>query len=117
MEDFEPIAGYPNKRTMLEALYTQEGLPIKTISSRLGISTAAVIRWMKELNIPRRPRGGANTPAYLGWRLHRIDPRVVFHLSIHELSNLVQISESYTFKHKKGWSITWTFVSSPQQLG
>jgi transposase-like protein len=116
MDDFEPIAGYINKRTMLEALYEEEGLSVKSISHRLGISTAAIIRWMRELGIDRRSRGGANSPAHLGWKLHRIDPRVVFRLSIRDVSRLVQVSESYTFKFRKGWQVIWTFVSLVQQV-
>ncbi|SRR6266446_2266652 len=117
MDDLDPIAGYVNKRAMLEALYVQEGLSVKTISSRLGTSTAAIIRWMRELGVTRRSRGGANSPATLGWKLHRVDPRVVFSLSIHDLSRLVQVSESYAFKFRKGEQVIWNFVSSAQQQG
>jgi hypothetical protein len=106
MDDIEPIAGYINKRAMLEALYVQEGLPIKTIASRIGLGPATVERWMRLLDIPRRTRGGANDPARKGWRIHRLDPRLVLALSISKLSKLTGISESYIFKTKRGWM--WT---------
>src|SRR5438309_1960615 len=108
MDDIEPIAGFPNKRTMLEVLYVQEGLTIKTIAIRVGAATATVERWMRLLDIPRRSRGGRNSPATLGWKMHRIDPRVIHRLSIREISRLVQISEGYCYKFKKGQGVIWT---------
>lgn len=107
MEDLDPIAGYPNKRAMLEALYVQEGLSIKQIAQRLGTGTATVERWMRLLGIPRRSRGGANSKAEVGWKIHRLDPRVVLRLSIRELAGLVQASESYCWKFIKGVQEGW----------
>lgn len=110
MDDLDPIAGYPTKRAMLEALYAKEGLSIKAVAARIGVSTAAVERWMRLLEIPRRSRGGANSPANLGWRLHRVDPRVVFRVSSRELSRLVSVSESYCWKFVKGAKRLWIFA-------
>jgi transposase-like protein len=103
MDDIEPIAGYPTKRAMLEALYAQEGLSIKSIAARLSLSPATIERWMRLLDVPKRSRGGANTPAHLGWRLHRVDPRAVFRIPIRALARLVQVSEAYIYRIKKGW--------------
>jgi transposase-like protein len=105
MDDIEPIAGYPTKRIMLEALYAQEGLSIKSIAARVGTSPATIERWMRLLEIPKRSRGGANTPAHYGWRIHRIDPRVVLRVSIRALSRMVQVSEAYCYKVRKGWEV------------
>jgi len=115
VDDIEPIAGYPTKRAMLEALYAQEGLSIKSIAARLSLSPATIERWMRLLDVPKRSRGGANTPAYFGWRIHRVDPRVVLRVSIRTLSRLVQVSEAYCYRIKKGWSMTWNSASSAQQ--
>ena len=115
MDDIEPIAGYPNKRTMLEELYGREGLSIRAISVRLGIGTATVERWMRMLEIPRRTRGGANTPAVLGWKMHHIDPRLIFSLPTRKLANLLGISESYIFKFRRGATATWNSPSFPPQ--
>jgi hypothetical protein len=112
MDDIEPIAGYRNKREMFQALYDEEGLSIKAIAIRIGTGPATVERWMRMLDIPRRHRGGANTAARLGWRVHRIDPRVVLRVSTRTLSRMVQVSEAYCYKVKKGWMETWILQSS-----
>jgi len=114
VDDLDPIAGYSCKREMLNAVYTQEGLSIKTISNRIGVSTAAVERWMRLLGIPRRGRGGDNTKAEIGWRLHRIDPRVVHGLSIRDLARLVSASESYVWKFRKAVMQVWNSRLSVQ---
>lgn len=117
MDDLDPIAGYPNKRAMLEALYAEEGLSINQVATRIGTGPATVERWMRLLGVPKRGRGGNNSSAKIGWRLHRIDPRVVLGLPLRDLARLVQASESYVYKFKKGVTTTWTFVSSPQPPG
>ena len=117
MDDFDPIAGYPNKKSMLESLYAQEGLSINQIALRIGIGPATVERWMRLLGVPKRGRGGNNSQAKIGWRLHRIDPRVALGLPLRELARLVQASESYCYKTRKGVTTTWNFVSSPQPPG
>jgi transposase-like protein len=117
MDDLDPIAGYPNKKAMLEALYAEEGLSINQVASRIGTGPATVERWMRLLGVPKRGRGGNNSSAKIGWRLHRCDPRVVLGLPLRDLARLVQASESYVYKARKGWSMTWTFVSSPQPPG
>lgn len=114
MDDIEPIAGYPTKRAMLEALYTDECLSIKAIADRLGLGTATIERWMRLLNVPKRHRGGPNTPATLGWKMHRIDPRVTFTLTIKQLASLLGISEAYVYKFRKGATAIWTLLSFPQ---
>lgn len=117
MDDLDPIAGYPNKRSMLEALYAQEGLSINQVASRIGTGPATVERWMRLLGVPKRGRGGNNSQAKIGWKIHRLDPRLVFRLSIRDLARLVQASESYVYKFVKGAKITWNFVSSARQQG
>lgn len=107
MDDFDSIAGYPNKRTMLEALYVEEGLSISQIASRLGHGTATVERWLRLLEIPKRSRGGSNNPTRIGWSIHRVDPRVVFCLSLRELARLVQASESRCYKYREGVKALW----------
>src|ERR1700741_40105 len=102
MDDLEPIAGYANKRTMLEELYTHEGLAIREIAERLGVGTATVERWMVGLDIPKRGRGGDNMPAKLGWKIHRLDPRDITHMTVRDLARLVQASESYVWKFRRG---------------
>jgi transposase len=111
MEDFDPIAGYPNKRTMLEALYVQEELSISQVSRRIGVSTASVERWLQLLGIPRRGRGGDHGTAKVGWRLHRLDPRVVFCLPIREVARMVQVSQSYVYKFIKAERMIWNSAS------
>lgn len=117
MEDIEPIAGFPNKRTMLEVLYAQEGLSINQISARVGVSAGSIVRWMRLLEIPRRSRGGDNSKASLGWKLHRLDPRLVQGLSIRDLSRLVLASESYCYKFKKGVTALWNSALSAPSRG
>lgn len=117
MDDLDPIAGYPNKKSMLEVLYVQEGLSINQVASRIGTGPATVERWMRLLGVPKRGRGGNNSQAKIGWRLHRINPRIVHSLSIRDLARLVQASESYVYKFRKGWSVTWNSASLVQQLG
>ena len=117
MDDLDPIAGYPNKKSMLEALYAEEGLSINQIASRIGTGPATVERWMRLLGVPKRGRGGNNNQAKIGWRLHRIDPRVVFRLSLRDLARLVQASESYVYKFKRGAQVIWNLQSSPQPPG
>lgn len=115
MEDLEPIAGYANKREMLNALYIQERLTIKEISKRLEVGSATVERWMRLLGIPRRTRGGPNTPARLGWLLHRLDPRWLHAQSSVDISRATGISEAYCYKFIKGVTQTWNSASSVQQ--
>lgn len=110
MDDFDPIAGYPNKRAMLEALYVQEELSISQVATRLGVGTATIERWLRLLEIPKRSRGGRNNPTRTGWRIHRVDPRVVFCLSLRELAGMVQASESRCWKYKEGVKGLWSSV-------
>ena len=117
MDDLEPIAGYPNKRSMLEALYVEEGLSIKQLASRLRVGTATVERWLRLLGVPKRGRGGCNNSAKVGWALHRIDPRVVFCLSLRELAGMVQASESRCYKYRKGVEAIWNSALSHQPQG
>jgi transposase-like protein len=111
MEDIEPIAGYPNKRAMLEAMYVKEGLSIPIIARRLGLGTTTIVRWLHDLQVPTRAPGGDNTRAKLGWRLHRLDPRVVFRHSVRQLAGMVAVSEAYTRRYRKGVTRIWTFAS------
>jgi transposase len=117
MEDTEPIAGYPTKRALLENLYVEEGLSISEIARRVGVSTTAVERWLKLLGIPRRGRGGNNNQARIGWKLHRLSQRVVFGLSLRELSKMVSASESRVYKYKEGVTATWNSASLARPQG
>lgn len=116
MEDNEPIAGYPNKRAMLKALYEDEGLSITQLAKRLDVSNFTLFRWMSELDFPRRPRGGAHSPGRVLWKLHRLDPRVVFKTRDVIVAGWLSCSISIVYKFKRGVYTTWTSrLSVPQQ--
>jgi len=115
MDDLEPIAGYPTKHAMLTALYVEEGLSIHQVADRIGVSTATVERWLRLLEIPKRSRGGRNNSTRIGWTLHRLDPRLVFALSLKDLALIVQGSESRCYKYREQVKRTWTSALSAQQ--
>jgi transposase len=110
MNDHEPFAGFANRRVMLEVLYTKEGLSMESISLRVGVSHSLIQLWMKRYDIPTRTRGGTNTKAAIQWRIHRIDPRVLFTTGNPELATIFSCSESLIYKYKRGVTKAWNFV-------
>ncbi len=42
---------------MLWELYVRDGLTVREVAARLGITAGAVSRWMERLDIPARPVG------------------------------------------------------------
>jgi len=110
MDDTQPICGYPSKRALLEDLYVKEGLSIAQIAGRLEVGTATVERWLRLLEIPRRPRGGDNSTSRLGWTLHRLDPRVVFTHTTARIVEFTGASPSFIWKFRKGVTAIWNSV-------
>lgn len=108
MTDEIPIPGFPSKKAMLEELYEKEGLTIEQISRRFHASKASVVHWMVQNGIARRGRGGRSYPPKLAWRLHRIDPRLIFGLPLKAAARLASVSESYCHKYKEAMKETWT---------
>lgn len=43
---------------VLQELYVDEGLTVKQVAARIGVSSASVSRWMAELGIEARYIGG-----------------------------------------------------------
>jgi hypothetical protein len=110
MEDTEPCCGYPTKRAMLEDLYVKNQLSIAQIAKRISTGSATIERWLRLLEIPRRSRGGANNTAYLGWNIHRLDPRFVFGSGNRIVAEVIGASTSFVWKYKKGVTDIWSFV-------
>src|SRR5258707_15646755 len=117
MDDLESIAGYVNKRAMLEDLYITEELSIKQVACRIGVGTATVERWLRLLEIPKRSRGGRNNSTRIGGALHRIDPQGKVSLSLKKVASIVQGRESRGYKYREGVKRGWNFVLSVQQQG
>jgi transposase len=111
VEDNEPIAGYENKRAMLQALYIEEGLSITQLAKRLDVSNFTLFRWMTELDFPRRPRGGAHAPGRVLWKLHRLDPRVLHKSRDVHIAKWLSCSVSIVYKFKRGVYLTWSSPS------
>ena len=53
---------HAEKREMVERLYVTEGLSIRQVAERMGVTFQAVQSMLARHNIPRRPRGGNNGP-------------------------------------------------------
>ena len=117
MDDFEPVAGYKNKRELLEDLYVRERLSISQVAARVGHGVATIDRWLRLLEIPRRGRGGPNNPATIGWAIHRLDPRYVFGASDKDVSRVLRVSGSIVYKYKRGVMAIWNSALSVQQQG
>ena len=53
---------HAEKREMVERLYVTEGLSIRQVAERMGVTFQAVQSMLARHNIPRRPRGGNQGP-------------------------------------------------------
>jgi transposase len=49
---------HAEKREMVERLYVTEGLSIRQVAERMGVTFQAVQSMLARRGIPRRPRGG-----------------------------------------------------------
>lgn len=116
MDDCEAIIGYPSVRAMLEDLYVCENLPMHDIAVRCGHSPATIAKWLRELDIPVKPRGGINNRAKFSRSLHLLDQRVIMLTPTPELAKVLNINYSTIHKYKKGVTSIWNSqLSVPQQ--
>lgn len=54
------IMGYETLKEMVEDIYIKQGMSLRTINKKIGVSSMAWRNWMIEVGIKARPRGGAN---------------------------------------------------------
>lgn len=92
--------GYDDARAMFEDMYTTQLLSINQISRRLGCGPATVNRWLRQCQIPRRSKGGANRSPVLHYKLHLMDQRYVFNTKNSELAKLLNMNPAYVYKYK-----------------
>ena len=119
MEDWNGIArsiGFADEKDMWERFYLEEELPISVIAKRLKKGSATVSSRLALCHIDKRTRGGANNMAKVSKILFRVDQRIIFSKSNHELSTMFGVHESTVYKYRRsvtsGRKLTWSSVPS-----
>jgi DeoR/GlpR family transcriptional regulator of sugar metabolism len=98
------VRGYQDDRDLLESLYTKDKLSMSLMSQLLGVSKVSIRLKLKDLDIPIRPRGGANRTGSSKSRLDEVPESDWESLSLGQLSSKYKMHPSsirkYAFKKK-----------------
>jgi hypothetical protein len=102
-ENWEKVArnlSYLDEKSMWVDLYLTQSLSIDEIHKRLDYGTHTIIRRLDHHGINRRSTGGARFSPNQRGKLFHLDQRVVWFLTIKELSNHTNISTALISKYK-----------------
>jgi len=94
--------GYGSTSEMINVLYNVEDKSLKQIGDFLGVSYNAVKYWMDELDMPVRPRGGANhcgpQPRSARTQIRSYNPEKIAKLTVSEVARKFRVTEKYVYQ-------------------
>lgn len=93
--------GYETEYDMLYDMYVVQEMSAKEIGLRVTMAQPTVMRRLRLAKIDRRTRGGPQASQRQWTRLHMLDQRVVFYLSLNTIAKRMQVSISCVYKFKR----------------
>lgn len=101
--DWDALAeytGYTDPYAMLWDMYITQGLTVRQMTGRLGLSRTAIVNKIKELGIVIRHRGGAQAAPKKHYYLHLRDQRWIFSSSLSQIAKVMRMNGTYVMHYK-----------------
>lgn len=104
MEDWNETArsiGFKDEKSMLESFYTDDGMSVAEIASRLGAGTATIARRLTLCKVKKRSRGGSNNLMLQRRKLFHLDPRLLMYSPLDKIAEMCGGSKSTVYKFRR----------------